>query len=81
MRLVRFVLVLAAIAAGLFGVAAASCLIVFWLARIDSFGTSYTAPLSEASPGSLSRLLLRKPKTQDKYRDPLLKTPDRRRQK
>lgn len=80
-RLVRFVLVLAAIAAGLFGVAAASCLIVFWLARMDSFGTSYTAPLSEASPGSLSRLLLRKPKTQDKYRDPLLKTPDRRRQK
>ena len=80
-RLVRFVLVLAAIAAGLLGVAAASCLIVFWLARMDSFGTSYTAPLSEASPGSLSRLLLRKPKTQDKYRDPLLKTPDRRRQK
>ena len=54
---------------------------VFSLAKIDSFGTSYTAPLSEGVPFSLTRILFRIPKTQDKYRDPLLRTPDRRRQK
>ena len=80
-RLSRFALLLAAIAAGLFGVAVVSCWLVFSLAKIDSFGTSYTAPLSDGVPFSLTRILFRIPKTQDKYRDPLLRTPDRRRQK
>ena len=79
-RLVRFVLVIAAIAAGLFGVAAATCLVVFLLARMDSFGLNYTAPLSEGMPGGLLRLFVRLPKRRDKYRDPLVGSPDRRRQ-
>ncbi len=80
-RLVRFALVIAAIAAGLFGVAAALCLIVFLLARMDSFGGNYTAPLSEGMPGGLLRLFVRLPKRRDKYRDPLVGAPDRRRQR
>ena len=79
-RLVRFALVIAAIAAGLFGVAAATCLVVFLLARMDSFGLNYTAPLSEGMPGGLLRLFVRLPKRRDKYRDPLVGSPDRRRQ-
>lgn len=80
-RLVRFVLVIAAIAAGLFGVTAVMCLIIFSLARIDSFGVNYTAPLSEGERGAFLKLFARMPKLRDKYRDPLLNTPDRRRQK
>lgn len=80
-RLVRFVLVIAAIAAGLFGVVAVTCLIIFFLARIDSFGVNYTAPLSEGDRGGFIKLFTRLPKLRDKYRDPLLNTPDRRRQR
>ncbi len=80
-RLIRFALVLAAVAAGLFGVAALSATLIFLLARIDSFGVNYTAPLSDGLPGGLLKLFVRVPKTRDKFRDPLLNTPDRRRQR
>lgn len=79
-RLTRFALVIAAVLAGLYGVAAGSCLIVLSLARIDSFGVNYTAPLSEGVPGGFLRLFVRRPKCHDKYRDAQLNTPDRRRQ-
>ena len=73
-------LLLAAILSGLYGVGLGLCLILLHLADLDSFGRSYTAPLSEGRPGGLSRLLLRPPKAENKWRDPLLHTPDRRRQ-
>ena len=50
------------------------------LARLDSLGLDYTAPLSDGRPLPLTRLLLRLPKRADKFRDPALRTPDRRRQ-
>ena len=71
---------LAAIAAGLFGVGAALCLLLLHLAKLDSFGCDYTAPLSDGAPIPLLRLLLRPPKSEDKFRDAALRTPDRRRQ-
>jgi len=80
-RIARFLLVLSAIAAGLFGVSALLCLMLWHLCSIDSFGRSYTAPLSSGRHGSLVRTFLRKPKSADKFRNPELKTPDRRRQK
>ena len=80
-RLTRFVLLLAAIAAGLFGMGLVLCLVLLHLADLDSFGVNYTAPLSEGQDGGLLRLLIRLPKPLDKFRDPLLRTPDKRRQK
>lgn len=79
-RLCRLAFLLAAIAAGLYGVGLACCLLLLHLSDLDSFGRNYTAPLSQSEHG-LSRLLLRIPKTRNKYRDPQLRTPDRRRQK
>lgn len=79
-KLCRLALLLAAILGGLYGVGLGLCLILLHLADLDSFGRSYTAPLSEGRPGGLSRLLLRPPKAENKRRDPLLHTPDRRRQ-
>jgi len=80
-RLLRFVLVLAAIVAGLYGVGLCLCLLIFGLSSMDSFGVNYTAPLSDGSGGGLKRLLLRGPKADNKMRDPELNTPDKRRQK
>ena len=79
-RLARLGLVLAAILGGLFGVGAGLCLLLLHLAKLDSLGLDYTAPLSDGQPLPLTRLLLRLPKRADKFRDPALRTPDRRRQ-
>lgn len=79
-RLCSLAMVLSAVVAGLFGVGAACCLLLLHLAGIDSFGVNYTAPLSDDRPFPVLRLLLRKPKPQNKFRDPALNTPDRRRQ-
>ena len=79
-RLTRLGLVLAAILGGLFGVGAGLCLLLLHLSRIDSLGLDYTAPLSDGRPLPVTRLLLRLPKRADKFRDPALHTPDRRRQ-
>lgn len=77
-RLSRLLLLFAAIFAGLFGVGIGCCVILLMLSGMDSFGVNYTAPLSS---GGLRRLLFRPSARRDKYRDPLLRTPDRRRQK
>ena len=58
-RLLRLGLVLAAVAAGLFGVGAALCLVLLHLAEMDSLGRNYTAPLSDGEPLPLTRLFLK----------------------
>ena len=78
-KLCRLGLLLAAMAAGLYGVSLGCCALVLHLSDLESFGVNYTAPLSEDAHG-LSRLLLRVPKPLNRHRDPQLKTPDRRRQ-
>lgn len=79
-RLCCFLALLCGAAAGLYGVGLFACALLLHLAGIDSFGVSYTAPLSEGLRGALKRLLLKKPERAEKRRDPLLNTPDRRRQ-
>ena len=81
LRLLRIVLLLSAITAGLYGVGLVSCLVLLHLASMDNFGYNYTAPLSDGHSGSLFRLLIRVPKSMNKFRDPLLRGYDRRRQK
>lgn len=80
LRIWRFLFVLAAVLAGLFGVAALMCLMVWRLCTVDNFGVNYTAPMSDGRPLSLARTLLRKPKPKDKFREEELNTPDRRKQ-
>ena len=80
LRLCRALFLLAAIGAGLYGVALASCLVAAHLASIDSFGVNYTAPLSGEAPFALARLLLPQPKSARAGRSALRKTSDKRRQ-
>ncbi len=79
-RLTRLGLLLAAILGGLFGVGVGCCLLLLHLSDMNSFGLNYTAPLSDGQPLGVFRLLVRIPKSLDKFRDPLLRTPDKRRQ-
>ena len=80
LRIFRFALVLAAIAAGLYGVAISLCFVVWYLCTIDSFGRSYTAPWSGGRRHNLLRTFLRRPLPEEKLREPELNTPDRRKQ-
>lgn len=80
LRIWRFLLVVAAVLMGLFGVTALLCFLVWLLCTMDSFGVNYTAPMSDGRPQSLRRTFLRKPKPREKFRDPELDTPDKRRQ-
>lgn len=76
-RLGRLALLVGAMACGLIGVSAVLALLLLHLCDLDSFGVNYSAPMSE---NGRRRLLLRWPLLKNKYRDPQLKTPDRRRQ-
>ena len=80
-RLMRLALLLAGVLAGLYGIAVGMCLILLHLAGLESFGTNYTAPLSDGRPWGLWRLLVRPPKPQEKYRDRQLNTDDKRKQR
>ena len=80
LRLMRFVLVAAAILLGLFGVTAVLCLLLWYLCGIEFYGVSYTSPLSDGRRGSMFAALFRRHIPSDKLRDPDLNTPDKRRQ-
>ena len=80
LRLARLLLLLGAIFAGLYGLVLVLALLLLHLASLDSFGVNYSAPMSDGLRGNLRRLLLMPPKPDDKFRDPHLNTPDRRRQ-
>ena len=73
-RLCRLGLLLAAAAAGLYGVGLGCCLLLLHLSDLDSYGCNYTAPLSQSEHG-LRRLLLRLPRSR-KRRAALPGTPE-----
>ncbi len=79
-RLIRFALLIGAIAAGLFGIGLLSCLLLLSLADMDSFGRDYSSPVTDGRPHGLLRTLLRIPKRAEKFRDPELRPQDRRKQ-
>jgi len=58
------------VAAGLFGVGAALCLLLLHLAEIDSLGLNYTAPLSDGESLPLTRLLLKGPLREARFKLP-----------
>jgi hypothetical protein len=81
LRIFRMGLVLAASAAGLFGIVAGLALILWHLCSLESFGTAYvsSALAGQGFAGSRSPFLQKAPWT-DVYRDPTINGGDRRRQ-
>lgn len=81
LRLTRFALVLTAIAAGMFGIAA-GCIVLLWhLCSLNSCGVAYLAPMADGGLRDYLHALTVAPRHRDKFRDPRLNTPDRRREK
>ncbi len=80
-RLGRLLLVAAAAALGLYGVIAATALIIWYGAGLESFGKAYTAPFTGSDGGALARVFLKRPNRANKFRSAHLAGENRRRQK
>ena len=74
LRLCRFLLVLAAIALGMFGVALGCALLVYHLSSLESYGVPYMSPFAGSEGRHVSRALFRHSMTDKKDREPELKT-------
>ena len=68
LRLCRFGLVILSLAMGLFGIVAGSTLILYYLCTLESFGTAYLSPFSDAEGMETLRALLRFPLHRNKER-------------
>ena len=80
MRLGRFLLTIAAVLAGMFGVMVGATLLVWLLCTMEFCGVAYLSPLCDADFSGWLRALLRLPRRWQKLREPALRTPDRRRE-
>jgi hypothetical protein len=80
-RILRFALVLAAMAGGMFGIMCAVALLAWHLCALESLGVPYLSPLTDGGAVSFLRGLARLPLRLAKGRDAALRTPDKRAQK
>ena len=80
-RVLRVLLVLSAMAAGIFGVMAAVTGLVWHLCTLESYGVAYLSPFVDGGSGGWLWSLLRQPLWKDKYRDPAVAGADLRKQK
>lgn len=80
-RILRFAIVLAATAGGIFGVTAVLVLIVWHLCTIESYGVSYLYPFVDNPWQGWFRSLFRRPLWQDRFRDQTIAGSDLRKQK
>ncbi len=78
-RLCRFGLVLAAIAAGMFGLVVGTTALLWHLCSLESFGRAYMSPLSNGQPGGSARVMLRRPGWKNRLRTPDINGGDLRR--
>ena len=79
LRLGRFVMVLAAIAAGMFGLLVAATALLWHLCSLECLGTAYMSPLSSGKPGTGVRVLARAPDRLDTIRPRDIAGADKRR--
>ena len=64
LRLARFALVLAAVGAGMFGIAVGCALLLWHLCSLESFGAAYISPLASGRKGSAAKVLTRPPENE-----------------
>lgn len=81
LRLLRFCLVLATAAAGIFGLTAALAFTVWHLCTLENTDVAYLSPLVDCETGAPAHTLLRRPQQDYKLRDPALVSRNRRRQR
>ena len=81
LRIFRFVLVLAATAAGMFGLIMGATLLIWHLCCLESFGRPYMTPLAGGGGGDTNGIFTRHPPWRDVLRDPTINGGDIRRRK
>ena len=81
LRIFRFLLVLAAVFAGMFGIIMGVALLIWHLCSIESFGRAYRTPLTGSGGGDTGGVFIRRPPWTDVYRDTLINGGDVRRRK
>ncbi len=80
-RVTRFLLVIAAILGGMYGLFLGAALLVYHLATLESFGVPYMTPFAGKSELSDLSQTLRPPLTKDKYREAALGPENKRNQR
>lgn len=73
LRLCRFLLVLAAIAAGLFGVVIGMSLLLYHLCSLESYGVAYMTPFATSEGKGVARAMLRYPIRRHTEAEPALR--------
>ncbi len=81
LRLCRWALAFMSLALGMYGLMLGAAVLIYHLCSIESFGISYTAPISEGGFLRGLQCFFKAPLRQQKYRPEELNTPDKRRQK
>ncbi len=74
LRICRFILVLMAIALGMFGISLGCALLVYHLAGLESYGVPYMTPFAGSEGREFSRALLRRSFQVKRDREPALRT-------
>lgn len=74
LRICRFLLVIAAIAFGMFGLVAGAALVVYHLCTLESYGVPYMSPFAGSDGKHVARAFLRWPMTKIKISETELKT-------
>ncbi len=81
LRIFRFLLVVAATTAGMFGIIMGAALLIWHLCSLESFGRPYMTPLAGSRGGDTGGTFTRHPPWRDLFRDPIINGGDRRRRK
>ena len=81
LRISRFLLVAAAMAAGMFGIIMGAVFLLWHLCSLESFGRAYMTPLTEGRGGDSGGVFIRRPPWRNLYRDPTINGGDVRRRR
>ena len=81
LRISRFLLVVTATLAGMFGIILGEVFLIWHLCSIKSFGRAYMTPLTGGRGGDSNGAFIRRPPWRDLYRDPIINGGDVRRRK
>lgn len=79
-RIIRFLMVLAAVLAGMFGIAVGCVLLIYHLSTLETFGSPYLMPFVDSGGHELWRAIFRPSLRKTKYREEGLNTQNKRNQ-
>ncbi len=80
-RIARFLLVICALGAGMFGIGVGTCVLLFHLCSLESFGVPYMTPFCNGSREQIGEAIFKKPLRSSKWRQEYLRPRDRRNQR